>query len=400
MSVLTVEGLDGLEMVVKAGSMTRADGTVPTPSNPAIIALNPVHFDKVPMPMPDGAAPPFAWTLQPAGAIFDPPVEITYPNMSGLPAGAIAYFLSFNHDTGKFEIIATGHVTDDGANIVSDPGVGIVKAGWGCNCPLYAAVGDCEGCTFTCKNPGTLQGGNVTVDNDLICEGETITFTASGVTHAGGELEKDCKDLGKTTIPITGTPIFEWQITSPALDSPLTGIGATAQVTNAKAGIYTCTFTAKVEDPPGAEVSYAPPVLLLAAKTATAVKVELKSLTFLSDHGLMRDNNIDFSASGIIFSEPEWVNGSNNYPISHTMDLNTIVKMEFEVLPSTLPSTIFKIKGIGTKGFNFDVDVNLLGGNNEKTLTSNDKLLKKNRKNIECNIMGSIIRHINLFKTK
>ena len=67
--------------------MTRADGTVPSPGDPAVISLNQVHFDKVPMPMPDGAAPPFAWTLQPAGAHFDPPVEITYPNMSGLPPG-------------------------------------------------------------------------------------------------------------------------------------------------------------------------------------------------------------------------------------------------------------------------------------------------------------------------
>ncbi len=103
------------------------------------------------MPMPDGAAPPFAWTLQPAGAIFDPPVQITYPNMSGLPAGAIAYFLSFDHDTNRFEIVATGHVTDDGANIISDPGAGIVKAGWGCNCPPYAIIGQCRKDSELCE---------------------------------------------------------------------------------------------------------------------------------------------------------------------------------------------------------------------------------------------------------
>lgn len=143
--VLTVEGMEGLSMLVKAGSMTRADGTVPSPADPAIIALNQVHTDDVPMPMPDGAAPPFAWTLQPAGAMFDPPIQITYPNMSGLPAGSIAYFLSFNHDTGKFEIIATGQVTDDGLSIISDPGSGIVVSGWGCNCPPYSVAGDCEG---------------------------------------------------------------------------------------------------------------------------------------------------------------------------------------------------------------------------------------------------------------
>ena len=56
------------------------------------------------MPMPDGVAPPFAWTLQPGGSSFDAdkPVRVEYPNMSGLAPGSIAYFLSFNHDTERF----------------------------------------------------------------------------------------------------------------------------------------------------------------------------------------------------------------------------------------------------------------------------------------------------------
>ncbi len=140
---LTVEGIEGLKMLVRAGSMTRADGSVPTPADPAILTLNQVHSDDIPMPMPDGAAPPFAWTLQPAGARFDPPVEIIYPNMSGLPAGMVAYFLSFDHDTMRFEIVATGQVTADAQCIVSDPGAGISVAGWGCNCPPYSAIGEC-----------------------------------------------------------------------------------------------------------------------------------------------------------------------------------------------------------------------------------------------------------------
>lgn len=143
--VLTVQGVDGLSMFVTAGSMTLADGSRPSPENPAVLALNQVHHDDIPMPMPDGASPPFAWTLQPAGATFDPPIRIEYPNMAGLPAGAIAYFLSFNHDTERFEIVATGHVTADGAKIVSDPEVGLTLAGWGGNCPPYSVTGSAEG---------------------------------------------------------------------------------------------------------------------------------------------------------------------------------------------------------------------------------------------------------------
>ncbi|MFQ5504974.1 MAG: hypothetical protein ACE5F1_09295, partial [Planctomycetota bacterium] len=144
---LTVAGVEGLRMIIEAGSMRRADNTVPSPSDPAIMSLNQVHFDEIPMPMPDGAAPPFSWTLQPAGATFDPPVRVVYPNMSGLPPGSVSYFLSFNHDTGQFEIVATGAVDADGLTISSDPGDGISVSGWGCNCPPYAVTGDCEGCT-------------------------------------------------------------------------------------------------------------------------------------------------------------------------------------------------------------------------------------------------------------
>jgi PKD repeat protein len=142
---LTVAGVEGLRMRIRAGSMRLADGRRPSRGEPAVVALNQVHHDDIPMPMPDGAAPPFAWTLQPSGAMFDPPVEIVYPNMSGLAPGAVAYFLSFDHDTSRFEIIASGRVSADGAEIASDPGVGITTAGWGCNCPPYSVTGSCTG---------------------------------------------------------------------------------------------------------------------------------------------------------------------------------------------------------------------------------------------------------------
>lgn len=141
--LLTVEGIDGLEMTIQANSMTLADGRRVDSTHPVVVSLNQVHHDDIPMPMPDGVAPAFAWTLQPAGATFDPPIQIKYPNMSGLPPGSIAYFLSFNHDTERFEIVSSGHVTNDGASIVTDPGSGLTLAGWGCNCPPYSITGNC-----------------------------------------------------------------------------------------------------------------------------------------------------------------------------------------------------------------------------------------------------------------
>lgn len=236
-TTLTVAGVDGLKMIVSPGSM-RLNGS-PAPSGTKL-SLNRVNHDDVPMPMPDGVASPFAWTLQPAGATFDPPIQIVYPNMTGLPPGAIAYFLNFNHDTGRFEIIGSGHVSEDGAEIRSDPGVGITVAGWGCNCPPYAITEDCKNCNvkvegpeFACGVPvaytatvtgsGTLtwsveDGGNSTVlGSHSVSGGQSVDVTylfqtpsfAGGPVSSGNKIEArlECDDglvdesgVGVTTV--------------------------------------------------------------------------------------------------------------------------------------------------------------------------------------------------------
>ncbi len=112
-------------------------------------------------------------------------------------------------------------------------------------------------------------------------------------------------------------------------------------------------------------------------------KTDLKAITFTSDHGLMRDNNSDFSSSGSVFSEPEWVPVSRNYPISHTMDSNVKVKLEFEILPVNLPSTIFNIIGTGTLGLNFNENVNLSGGSNFISITASERTERKIQKIME-----------------
>ena len=170
--ILTVDGIEGLQMTVTADTVvTLPDGTVADPANPVELSLNQVHHDDIPMPMPDGIAPPLAWTLQPAGTTFDPPVEVVYPNMSGLPPGAVGYFLSFNHDTNRFDIVASGHVTNDGLSMISDPDSGISTAGWGCNCPPYPPQGDCKNDKKKEKGP-QCQKDNANIDPVYLFSGE------------------------------------------------------------------------------------------------------------------------------------------------------------------------------------------------------------------------------------
>jgi hypothetical protein len=58
--VLTCEGIAGLKMTIKANSMKHPDGEIVSPARPALLSLNQVHHDDIPMPMPDGVTYSFA----------------------------------------------------------------------------------------------------------------------------------------------------------------------------------------------------------------------------------------------------------------------------------------------------------------------------------------------------
>jgi hypothetical protein len=207
--VVTCQGVAGLKMTIKANSMKHPGGEIVSPGRPAYVSLNQVHHDDIPMPMPDGASPPFAWTLQPGGATFDPPVQVEYPNMSGLAPGAAAFFLTFNHDTERFEIVASGHVTDDGSKIVTDAGAGLTISGWGCNCPPYSVSGNCckappGGCKI-CQNNKLVDAPNGTACDD----GDPCTPTSKCV---GGK----CKGDPPSGVPacnfgVPPTPTYGWK---------------------------------------------------------------------------------------------------------------------------------------------------------------------------------------------
>ena len=266
--------MEGLRMIVEAGTVVRlSDGTVidGTNGNSVALSLSQVHHDDIPMPMPDGASPPFAWTFQPGGAHFDPPVVIEYPNMSALAPGAIANFLSFNHDTEQFDIIATGAVSADGSVIRSDPGVGISVSGWGCNCPPYAVTGDCcflgggdgrgaqvsnDCCDERCVDSGKLSlEGNlespVVVGKAVVLLGDDLTFSVSPelmVSDSGGGKEIQCENGSSTSQAVPGAEVtFRYQILTPSGELQ-NGTGRQAVVNRtSEAGEYVCRFFASVE---------------------------------------------------------------------------------------------------------------------------------------------------------
>ena len=75
-----------------------------------------------------------AWTVQPAGTRFDPPIEVTLPNSAGNAPGDNLPIVQWDHDLGQFVPMGRVTVSEDGAFLISDAGSGLTKAGWGGLC--------------------------------------------------------------------------------------------------------------------------------------------------------------------------------------------------------------------------------------------------------------------------
>ena len=141
-TTLTLAAIPGFKLFIKAGSVTFPDG-----NKTGQISVTVVNGSKVPMAPPNGMQPQFIVTIQPAGAKFNPPARLTLPNVDGHRPGAEVEMYSFDHDLEEFVTIGLGTVSKDGRTIISNPGVGVLKAGWHCG---SQPVG--QGCVLNCQN--------------------------------------------------------------------------------------------------------------------------------------------------------------------------------------------------------------------------------------------------------
>src|SRR5262249_53486475 len=120
-----IDGIDGGRLRVFANSVRLPDG-----STTARVSVSQVNQDKVPMPFPGGVNPPIVLTIQPPNARFDPPAQLVLPNLDGKPPGYIQNLLSFDHDREEYVIVGTATVSEDGSEVVTDRGFGVIKGGW------------------------------------------------------------------------------------------------------------------------------------------------------------------------------------------------------------------------------------------------------------------------------
>ena len=182
---LTLPAVPGFSLTVAPGSATFPGG-----SKQGCVTVTPVNLDKIPMAPGFGQQPRFVVTIQPVGTSFNPPAALSIPNVDGLPPRAVTEMYSYDHDLGAFVAIGTGTVSVDGRVIQSDPGVGVVKAGWHCggNPASSGAAGQCQAC-YTCVGQGCVVN-----PAPAGCDDHNYCTSCNG-TGPGG----DCCIAGKCT---------------------------------------------------------------------------------------------------------------------------------------------------------------------------------------------------------
>ncbi len=221
------------------------------------VGLAPVPSDRLPERLPAGIVHALDISIQTDGPQnVDRPLPVRFPNLPDpqtglkLPPGAKSALMSYNHDTGRWEVQGPMTVTADGNYVETDPGVGVRQPGWHGVMPgTQGGGGPITGpppCNTppTCVASSSLSGGIAKASHVNICAGRVISFEATGVIPHPGTLEA----CDGTTFATSGGPIeYKWEI---SLDGTqfATGVGSTAMVTASQPGSYVCTFTVALKD--------------------------------------------------------------------------------------------------------------------------------------------------------
>lgn len=347
---LTLPEVPGFKLTVLANSATFTDG-----SREGLISVTPVNASKVPMPPPNGMQPQFIVTIQPAGTTFDPPAPLTLPNVDGHLPGAQVEMYSYDHDLESFVAIGLGTVSADGTVIESNNGIGVIKAGWHCGSQPSGSgcTHNCPDCGW-CDNSCNCQPVELSVAQITVTEGEVVLLESGGTTLSfqGSATQDHCEGIK-----------YEWDFGDASSSQ-----GESVSHKYTSAGKYSVKL----------KVSCSNCTTALAEKTLDVyvVKLELESFTFNSDHGLLLDNNSDWSASGSPYGEAEWT-PSHSFPITHTKNEKIDVTLALKVLPDTLPSTSFDIMSDGVGHYEFKKTINIGGGMLDISLTSAGELPNK-----------------------
>lgn len=122
---------------------------------------------------------------------------------------------------------------------------GCCRAGTNCCGNGECCEEECEGCL----DNGTLAGGIIEVEPPMVCIGDAMTFSVSGIVDSGGIKRVECS-ASEAIPPVT--PTYAWTCTLPPLPpshTPRTqsGSGSSIAITADAPGVYSCSVTATAE---------------------------------------------------------------------------------------------------------------------------------------------------------
>ena len=220
--------LAGVALQVPADSLFSENGV-----RGGKVGIAPVAPDRLPGPLPAGVNPSLVITVQTDGpSNFDKPVPACFPNLPDpttgqkMPPGSKSALWSFNHDTGRFEVVGPMTVSDDGSTVCTDPGVGILAPGWHFTSPGTVARGGGTGCDESGptaqQEPGTQSRPPAKPDKGPCPPGQNRGGSGGDpVQLFSGEMIEESTDL---MIPGRGID-FRWQRTYRSKTGPNTEQG-------------------------------------------------------------------------------------------------------------------------------------------------------------------------------
>jgi RHS repeat-associated protein len=121
--VLTTPHIPGLEVHIPAGTTIIGEDGEPVTA----LSITAIPIDRPPFPLPALQEIPVYFTIQPGGAYLSQKARIIYPNYTNLPAGTRANFWHYDPEGRGWYIYGQGTVTEDGKQVVPDPGIGIYE---------------------------------------------------------------------------------------------------------------------------------------------------------------------------------------------------------------------------------------------------------------------------------
>ncbi len=123
--VVTTPHIPGLEVHIPAGVTIQDHGGQPVTE----VSITPIPLDRTPFPLPTNVPVPIYFTVQPGSAelLNGAKARIVYPNYHHEVLGTRFNFWRYEPEGDGWEIYGHGGVSDDGQQVIPDPGVGIYE---------------------------------------------------------------------------------------------------------------------------------------------------------------------------------------------------------------------------------------------------------------------------------